>query len=139
MSTLSLTLTQICHVAELLLGAANADGDFDGHEAEAIGDILRDLVPGGSLPHEVTGHLARFDVDDLEVAKATAALLTLSVADREAILGLIVKVVEADEVHDLAEDEFIHEVAIALGVDETHYTQYTIDMIEVVPPPLPGT
>lgn len=137
MSTLSLTLTQVCHVAELLLGAANADGDFDGHEAETIGDILRSLVSDGSLPSEVTGHLAKFDVDELDVAKTCGELNGLSEGDREAILGMVVRVVEADEVHDFAEDEFIHVVANALHVDETHYTQYTVDLIEIVPPPLP--
>ncbi len=138
MSTLSLTIPQVCQVAELLLGAANADGDFDGHEAEVIGDILRSLVTGGALPSEVTGHLAQFDVDEMQINSSTEELRGLSEANREAILGLVVKVVEADEVHDLAEDEYIHQVAEALDVDETHYTQYTVDLIEIIPPPLPA-
>lgn len=141
MSTLSLNLSQICHVAELLLGAANADGDFDGHEAETIGDILRSLVPGQALPGEVTSHLAQFDVDELDLAASTAPLRALSEASREAILNLVVKVVDADEVHDMAEDHYIQQVAEALGVDDAHADQFTVDIIEITdlptPPPLP--
>ncbi len=137
MSTLSLTITQVCSLAELLLGAANADGDFDGHEAETIGDILRAIFPDQQLPPEVTGHLAQFDVDELVLAESTKSLVHLPTQDREAILNLIVKVVEADEIHDLAEDEYIQHAAEALRVDESHYDQFTVDLIEITPPPIP--
>ena len=141
MSTLSLNLSQICHVAELLLGAANADGEFDGHEAETIGDILRSLVSGEALPSQVTSHLAQFDVDELDVETSAAPLLALSEESREAILHLVVKVVDADEVHDMAEDHYIKQVANALDVDDSHVDQFTVDIIEITeiptPPPVP--
>ena len=141
MSTLSLNLSQICHVAELLLGAANADGDFDGHEAETIGDILRSLVPGEALPNEVTSHLAQFDVDELDLNASATPLRALPEDARQAILKLIVQVVDADEIHDMAEDRYIKQVAEALNVDESHVDQFTVDIIEITdiptPPPLP--
>ena len=137
MSMLSLSLPEICHVAELLLGAAHADGEFDGHEAEAIGEILRQLVPDATLPVEVTGHLAQFDVDDLDVTQTARELRSMSEQERLAILNLVVRVVDADQVHDMREDDYIERVAIALGVDAKHYEQFIVEIIEITPPPLP--
>lgn len=140
MTTLNLSLQQVCHVAELLLGAAHADDDFDGHEAEAIGDILRSLVPGGELPVEVTRHLASFDLDEFDAEATCSHFAQLDEAARQGILSLVVKVTEADGVHDLSESDYIHRIAEAFGVDQTHYSQFTVDIIEIEhtpPPPLP--
>jgi uncharacterized tellurite resistance protein B-like protein len=139
MSSLNLTIDQIKHVAELLMGAAYADGEYDGHEAEAIGDALRKLVPDHELPVEVTGHLARFDIDEFDIATAVNAMGSLDNDTKVGIVSLVSDITDADGVHDLAESEYIHDVAQALGIDEKHYDHHTIELIEVAtPPPIPG-
>lgn len=138
MSTLNLTTEQIKHVAALLMGAAYADGDYDGHEAEAIGDILRGLVPDGELPVEVTGHLARFDIDEFDVVATCAALALDDQQAKLDVITLVSRVTDADGVHDLSESEYIEAVAAALGVDESLVDDHTIELIELSsPPPIP--
>ena len=138
MSTLNLTTPQIQAVAELLLGAAHADGEYDGHEAEVIGDVLRGLGPEEDLPPEVSGHLARFDIEGFQIEEACSRLSMIRDDDKLGVLALIHEVTDADGVHDLAESEYIHQVAEALGVDEDEVRDHTIELIEVAgPPPIP--
>lgn len=142
MSQLSLTTTQVKYVAELLMGAAFADGDYDGHEAETIGDILRGLVPNAELPDEVTAHLARFDIDEFDAANAAAALELGTDEERLGVLSLVNQVADADGVHDLAETEYLHKLAGIFGVAEESYDEHTIEVLEISelpkPPPIPG-
>ena len=139
--TLILDTEQLKFLAELLLGAAYADGEYDGHEAEAIGDILRKQVRDGELPVEVTGHLAGFDVDEWSVAAACSALGLEGSEQRRAVLQLISEVTHADDVLDHDESEYIRVVGEALGATPSEYEDLTFELtIEVgSPPPIPGS
>jgi len=137
--TLKFNIDQLKILSELLLGAAHADGDFDGHEAETIGDILRSHVPDGELPPEVTRHLAHFDVESFDLSLACALLGVTSAEERRGVLRLVSEVTHADDVLDMAESEYIIQVAKALGARTEEYEDLTFELlpIEVVPPPLP--
>ncbi len=137
---LVLDTQQLKHLAELLLGAAYADGDYDGHEAEAIGDILRGQVHDGELPAAVTGHLAGFDIDELVVEDAAAGLALGEANERRAVLQLISEVTHADDVLDHEESEFIRVVGRALGAAPEEYEDLTFDLVTIQvssPPPIP--
>ncbi len=135
---MNLTIEQTKGLAELLMGAAYADGVYDGHEAEAIGDILRGLFPHEELPVEVTSHLATFDIDDFDLTNTCASMEPLGEEAKHKLLGLLSRVTDADGVHDLAETEYLHEVAQAFGLDEDEYDHHTIELIEIgTPPPIP--
>ena len=136
-----LTTSHLQAIAELLMGTAYADGDYDGHEAEQIGETLRELVAGQSLPPEVTRHLAAFDIDDFHMESSCAPLLGLDTLTKLAILRCVSTIAEADGVHALAETEFIQQLAKALGLDPKDVSDLTVEVVELkqapTPPPLP--
>ena len=141
MTTMRWTIEQIKAVAELLMGAAHADGDYDGLEAEQIGDLLRGLFSQSEMPTELTSHLARFEVDRLDVQACAARFEGESETSRVGVIDLLATLADADGVYDMKEDEFIKQVASALALSEESYEHHTIDVIEVMdahqPPPVP--
>jgi len=138
MTTLSLDEEQIVALAGLLAGVASADGDFDIFEAEEIGDILAELVPGHEVPLEAGRLLAMFDPNDFPVEKACRDLALQGQREKDAVITLLMRVVHADDVSDAKENAYIVRVAELLGA---HFEEVDLnDVIEIVsPPPLPPT
>lgn len=130
---LQLNNRQLKRLAELLMGAAHADTMYDGDEAEAIGDILRGVVAPQGLPPEVTSHIARFDVDDLDLIAAGQDLALNTPGERAAIFALLMKVIDADEIHDQAESAFLRRVGQALGADPSEYEHLTFEIVAIEP------
>ena len=137
-TTLKLDTNQLKHLAALLMGMAYADGDYDGKEAQAIGEALRQLVPGQELPSEVSGHLARFDAASFSIEESCQALVPLTQDERAILLSLIGKVADADGVHDLEESDYMRAVGAALGASPKEYASWVIEVMIPQPPPLPG-
>lgn len=136
MTTLSLHDDQIVALAGLLAGVASADGDFDIFEAEEIGDILADLVPGHEVPLEASRLLAMFDPNEFSVEDACRNLALGAQREKDAVIALLMRVVHADDVSDAKENAYIVRVAECLGA---HFEEVDMsDVIEIVtPPPLP--
>ena len=134
---LELNEEQLKRLAELLMGAAHADGDYDGDEAEAIGDVLHELMEGMAVPNAVTAHLARFDVEALDLEAACAPLRFGEAPARRALLALISHVLDADGILTTEESEYIKRVGQAIGAQPAEYRDLTLELTIVVPPPLP--
>lgn len=130
---LQLNNRQLKRLAELLMGAAHADTMYDGDEAEAIGEILRGVVAPQGLPPEVTSHIARFDVDDLDLVGAGHDLGLETAQERAVVFGLLMKVIDADEIHDQAESAFLRRVGQALGADPSEYEHLTFEILPIEP------
>lgn len=135
-ATLTLDTEQLKRLAELLLGAAHADGHFDGLEAGEIGDILHEVVDG-DLPSEVSMHLSKFDMADFSVQESCHEIGLDSDEDKRAVISLVTRVTEADSLHDLAETDYIRQVVDAIGGDVEAYEGHMFDVVVVKPPPLP--
>jgi uncharacterized tellurite resistance protein B-like protein len=125
---LELGTEQLKRLAELLMGAAHADGDYDGDEAEAIGDILHELMEGVPVPNAVTAHLARFDVDTLDIPAACALLRSSERPARRAILALISHVLDADGMLTDEESDYIKRIGQAIGAHIDEYRDLTLDL-----------
>lgn len=136
MTTLSLNEAQITQLAGLLAGVASADGDFDIFEADEIGDILTEVVPGHEIPLEASRVLADFDFEGFSEEEACRVLALETQAEKDAVIALMMRVVHADDVSDASENAYIVKVAQLLGA---HFEEVEIDqVIEIVtPPPLP--
>ena len=129
---------ELKHVASILMGAAHADGDYDGHEAEAIGDILHELLGQDQLPEDLADHLAAFHPDTFDLQASCAALGLQTRTDRTTLLALVDRVTEADTVHSIAESDYIERVGQAIGARPEEYDDLTVDVLELTgPPPLP--
>lgn len=136
-----LNIPELKLIAEILMGAAMADGEYDGSEAETIEGILRDLVGPDQFPGEVGAHIEDFDHGGFD-ATATAKRLNLATAeDRKSLLALIAEVTDADDVHDMREDAYIKEIAEAIGAGPDELEGLTVEMVSISaitsPPPLP--
>ncbi len=121
-----LHVRELCAIADILLGAAHADRDFDRQEGAAIEAILEDFVGPGNLPAAVVTHLTRFEPDRFDLVRACRALRFEEDEQRQALLALVLRVVAADQVADPLEDVYVRKVAQSIGARPP-----------VRPPPLP--
>lgn len=134
---LTLDETQMHAFADLLMGAAYADGEFDGMEAGEIADILHEVI--GDYPGELSLRLSQFAPEDLDIRASAGRLASLSKGERQAILALLVRVTDSDAIHDLAESEYLREVIDAMGCDTEGFEAQAFEVEIVSPPPLPKT
>ncbi|MEL6180110.1 MAG: hypothetical protein AAFS10_14215 [Myxococcota bacterium] len=139
--TETINTEELMLIADILMGAAHADGEEEVAEVSAIEDILTDLLHGEPLPEAISGHLIAFDPASFDV-QATCAKLHLATAeDRRTLLALVAEVTDADDVHAMAEDEYIRVVAQAIGASQEEYADLTVEVLQLssiqTPPPLP--
>ncbi len=127
---------QLEALCDLLMAAAHADGEFDGLEAGEISDVLSEII-ADDLPAGLSTRLSRFVAADFVLADAVAPMLSLSKPDKLAVLGLVTRIIEADDVHDLAEADFLKAVAMALDCSVTDVAAQTFSVEIISPPPLP--
>ena len=127
---------QLEALCDLLMAAAHADGEFDGLEAGEISDVLAELIVD-ELPAVLSTRLSRFSVDAFDLGHAVEPLLTLKKPDKLAVLGLITRIIEADDVHDLAEADFLRAVALAMDCAVADVALHTFKVEIISPPPLP--
>lgn len=131
---------RIGHLADILLGAAYADGSSHSDEVREIQAILVDLVGTETLPVGVVERMLAFDGASYRPEPSVAGLGELSEKDCAALLALVARVTDADAEHDWAEDAYIRSVAAALGASDEMLENLTVDISEELePPPVPAT
>lgn len=134
--SIQLDETQLKALCDVLMAAAHADGEFDGLEAGEISDVLAELI-AGDLPAVLSTQLSRFSTDGFNLATSVAPLLTLAKADKLAVLGLVTRIIEADDVHDLSEADFLRALALALDCAVSDVALHTFSVEIISPPPMP--
>jgi len=132
---ISLDTNQLESLVDLLMGAAYADGEFDGMEAGEISDILHELM--GDLPASVSMRLAQFKSESFSLKKACAPLASLDGQARRKVMGLIARVTASDGVHDFAESEYLRWVMEELGCDLSTFEDHIFEVEIISPPPIP--
>lgn len=113
-------------VADLLLGAAYADGTGDGTEILAVRDLLREIV-GDKLPEDLEKRVADFSPEKFDVDASAKAFLTSPKITPRKLVELIASVRDADEEIDLAEDEYLRKVGKAVGLKDADYADLAVD------------
>lgn len=136
MKTLKLDESQLSHLADILLGAAHADADYDGREAETIALILDELVRDHEIPMAVSEHIQAFSIDDFSVSEACGSL-HFNAEERHSVFALLARVVDADDVLDFSESAYIKAIAKELGAKPHEYEEYIVEFIEIKPPTIP--
>ena len=135
MTTLTFSDEQFLHLAGLLAGVASADDDFDVFEADEIGDILSELCRFDQLPHPVSQLLLDFDVSSFSEQAACEGLGLQTQAEKDAVLGLVMRVAHSDNIADAQENAYLVRIAEYLGAS---FEEINLnDIIEIVPPPVP--
>lgn len=127
---------QLPFLAELLMAAAGADQETLSTETSAVRKILKELS-GGKVSADIDARVRGFTPRAFDLAATSAGLGSLDEAHRRALLALVSRVTESDEVHDLAESDFIVRVAKVIGAAPGEYAGLTVELIAPTPPPIP--
>jgi uncharacterized tellurite resistance protein B-like protein len=127
---------QLPHLADILMAAAGADQETLATETSAVRKILKELQ-GTKVSSEIDARVRTFSPKGFDLAAAAAGLGKLDESARRALLALVSRVTESDDVHDLAESDFIVRVARAIGAAPGEYQGLTVALLPSTPPPLP--
>ena len=143
---------RILILTDLFMGALWADDEFSLDEQKAVRVLLADLllVTPTTLPEDVERRIVEFDplAFDLEVA-ASDFSADPPMAKRR-LLELVGRMVDADGVVDMMEDEYLRRLAGLLGMEYSEYSDLVLDyevdelresfeQLRVPPPPMAGT
>jgi len=139
---------RIVPICDLLLGAAYADGRLEASEQDTVRELLSDLA-GGALPPDVAKRIASFDPKKFNLAATAKQFAADSIDDRKRLLYLVAAVHEADDELDLAEDQFMVDLAAALELPPEATEGMTLSIeedelsaaftkVRTGPPPPPG-
>lgn len=117
---------RILPLCDLLLGAAYADKELKDQERDEVRALLEDLA--GELPTDVEIRLTAFDPAKFDLATAAAPFRGDSEDDRKKLLVLVSAVNESDEEIDFSEDEYLRNLAKALGLPNNALEGLTMEI-----------
>lgn len=117
---------RIFPLCELLLGAAHADGELHPQEKTEIRALLVELA--GEQRVEVEACIASFEPAKFDLNSIIGIFRGDSEEDRRKLLLLTATVIEADEEIDLAENDYMRELAEALGLPESALDGLVVDI-----------
>lgn len=135
-------------LTDLLLGAVYADERLEGVEEEAVKRLMMGVLEVEELPEEITGRIDNFDHEDFDLEAAAEEFSDDTDERKRRLLELVAAVFAADGEVDFDEDEYLRELAEALGMDESEWSDLALeyeveDITEVashvvsLPPPVP--
>ena len=141
------TSDRIYPLCELLLGAAHADGELAPEEKTEIRALLVELA--GESRVEVEACIAAFEPAKFDLSSVIGLFKDDSEQERKKLLLLVSTVIEADDVIDLAENDYLRKLATALALPgsaleglavdvEIEEVKETFNAVRKGPPPLPA-
>jgi uncharacterized tellurite resistance protein B-like protein len=120
------TAERIFPLCELLLGAAYADRDLHKLEAIEVRSLLTELAGERSI--EVDACIGSFEPDRFDMKTTAALFRDDSEEDRRKLLILVSTVIEADDEIDLAENDYLCQLASALELPASALAGLTVDV-----------
>ena len=117
---------RIFPLCEVLLGAAYADQTLHDQEQTEIRALLTELA--GERRVEVEACIASFEPERFDLKTTCGVFRHDSEDDRRKLLVLASTVIEADEEVDLAENEYLRELAAALGLPASALDGLVVEM-----------
>ena len=123
---------RITVVADLLMAAAYADGRLEGEEKGVVRRLLREIMGGAPLSMDLEFRIEEFKHESFDLGEAGAAFADDAPDKKRRLLELLSAVHGADHEYDMAEDEFVHRVAAAIGLDEDSYHDLASTVLDEV-------
>ena len=117
---------RIFPLCELLLGAAYADKKLAPEEKTEIRALIVEMA--GEPRIEVEACIASFEPDKFTPSSVIGLFKNDSEDERRKLLRLVSTVIESDEQIDLAENDYLCELAAALGLPESALGGLTLDV-----------
>lgn len=140
---------RILVITDLFLGALWADDEFSEDEQKAVRRLLAELlaVTPDTLPDAVEERIRTFDPLKFDIEGAAQDFATDPPMAKRRLLELVGKMVDADGVLDLKEDEYLRRLATALGMEYSDYSDLVLsyeteelrgafEALRVPPPPM---
>lgn len=135
-------------VTDLLLGAVYADSRLEGEEVAAVKRLLTELLDE-ELPEEVIDRIEGFDPESFDVLETAEEFSDDPGTSKRTLLELVAAVFDADGEVDFDEDDYMRELAEAIGLEPEEYEDLVIeyevedlsdlevDVVISMPPPIP--
>jgi uncharacterized tellurite resistance protein B-like protein len=120
------TSERIFPLCELLLGAAYADRDLHKLETIEVRSLLTELAGERSI--EVEACIGSFEPERFDMKTTAAIFRDDSEEDRRKLLILVSTVIEADDEIDLAENDYLCQLATALQLPASALTGLVLDV-----------
>ena len=120
---------RILVLTDLFMGALWADDEFSEDEQKAVRALLADLllVTPETLPTEVEDRIVRFDPLTFDLESAAGDFAADPPMAKRRLLELVGRMVDADGVVDMKEDEYLRRLAALLGMDYQEYSDLVLD------------
>jgi putative colanic acid biosynthesis UDP-glucose lipid carrier transferase len=113
-------------VANLLLGAAHADGKYCDLEQATVRGLLCQLVGRQELPDALAAQLAEFDPQRFDLQQAIEDFRGHAHTSPRRMLELTRKVCDADGTVDIREDNYMVALALALSLTPASYRDLVV-------------
>ena len=121
-------------ICDLLLGAAHADNEFHQREKQSIFELMAKLMKVEEVPQSIKNRIEAFDPKDFDLRTCATFFAADPDSEKLRLLELIGAIHEADDEFCYAEDEYLREVGVALGVEsarvESHAFDFEIDELQ---------
>ena len=136
-------------ITDLFLGAVWADDEFTADEELAVRSLLGELleVDSAALPDEVSARIQDFEPLSFELATAAAEFADDPPMAKRRLLALVGRMVDADGVVEVQEEQYLRELAVHLGLEHEDYANLslaysieelreTFEQLRTPPPPM---
>ncbi len=114
-------------ITQLFLGALYADQRCMEAEKSAVRRLLRDLIVRPELPPELEQLIEGFDPAGFDLEAVARDFAIDPPMNRRRLLELVAQLCLADGELDLAEDDYLHKLAKALGMAPSEYEDLVLD------------
>lgn len=101
-------------LADILCGAATADGHFDPSEHVVVDAMIMKVLGVGVLPESVHAHVRAFDPTRFDLMTALDTLALKTERDKKALLQVVTDIVHADERVSESERNFVTRLGLLL-------------------------
>ena len=120
---------RILVLTDLFLGALWADDEFTEDEQKAVRDLLAGLldVSSEALPEQVEERIHDFDPLSFDLETSASDFVADPPMAKRRLLELVGRMVDADGVLEMQEDEYLRRLAHALGLEYSDYSNLTLD------------
>ncbi|MFO0746384.1 MAG: TerB family tellurite resistance protein [Myxococcota bacterium] len=108
-------VAELVALAELMLGAAYADGKATWPERSALASVLSGFFGHKDLPPVVSARIQTFDPKTFDVEATVKRVTVRTAEDRTQLLGLLSRVTDADARLNRGEEDYLRKVAALIG------------------------
>jgi uncharacterized tellurite resistance protein B-like protein len=114
-------------ITQLFLGGLYADRRCADTEKKAVRRLLSDLIVRPELPPELEQLIEGFDPNTFDLEAVARDFASDPPMNRRRLLELVAQLCLADGELDLDEDDYLHRLARALGMQPSEYEDLVLD------------